>query len=79
MPIIFTGSGTSSGSGSGSIHGGSGGMGTNSVPTSPRRQRVPRCRSQPCVLNERKHGGLKRRLDSDRPAIDFRKMSEVMI
>ena len=43
---------------------------------SPRR-RVPRCRSQPCVFNERKSsGGIKRRRDN-RPAIDFRKMSEV--
>ncbi len=47
----------------------------NSTPSSPRRPRVPRCRSQPCVLHERK--SLKRRRDEARPALDFQKMKEV--
>uniref|UniRef100_S4RDJ3 Family with sequence similarity 53 member A n=1 Tax=Petromyzon marinus TaxID=7757 RepID=S4RDJ3_PETMA len=40
--------------------------------------RLPRCRSQPCVSNERK-SGLKRRRDDDvrwiRPSLDFLKMT----
>ena len=47
----------------------------HSTPPSPRRQRVPRCRSQPCVLHDRKC--LKRRRDEERPALDFLKMTEV--
>ncbi|XP_077992545.1 protein FAM53A-like [Glandiceps talaboti] len=37
---------------------------------------LPRCRSQPCVLDRK--GGLKRRRDDDigRPALDFEKMKE---
>ncbi|XP_044151382.1 protein FAM53A [Bufo gargarizans] len=54
----------------------------NSTPTSTpelrRRQGLLRCRSQPCVLNERKTR-LKRRRDEDirwnRPSIDFLKMT----
>lgn len=54
----------------------------NSTPTSTpelrRRQGLLRCRSQPCVLNERKTR-LKRRRDEDvrwnRPSIDFFKMT----
>lgn len=54
----------------------------NSTPTSTpelrRRQGLLRCRSQPCVLNERKVR-LKRRRDEDvrwsRPSIDFFKMT----
>lgn len=48
-----------------------------SEPSSPLRQPVPRCRSQPSVLHERKC--LKRRRDEDRPALDFLKMKEVCI
>ena len=68
--------------GSSSCNAGGGGAasGYTSHPVSPRHQRrvppPPRCRSQPCVLNERKQGGLKRRR-SHRPAIDFAKMTEV--
>ena len=51
--------------------------GTTSMPSSPRRQRVPRCRSQPCVLLDRKC--LKRRRDENRPKLDFLKMKEVSI
>ena len=47
-----------------------------STPSSPRRHRIPRCRSQPCVLHDRKCG-VKRRRDEDRPALDFLKMKEV--
>ena len=47
----------------------------HSTPSSPRRQRVQRCRSQPCVLHDRKC--LKRRRDEERPALDFLKMTEV--
>lgn len=47
----------------------------HSTPSSPRRQRVLRCRSQPCVLHDRKC--LKRRRDEERPALDFHKMTEV--
>ncbi|XP_064631389.1 protein FAM53A-like [Lineus longissimus] len=47
-----------------------------SVPSSPRRQHIQRCRSQPCVLNERR-GRMKRRREEDnRPKIDFLKMTE---
>ncbi|XP_041042921.1 protein FAM53A-like isoform X3 [Carcharodon carcharias] len=54
----------------------------NSTPTSTpelsRRQGLLRCRSQPCVLNERKCG-LKRRREEDvrwtRPSLDFLKMT----
>ncbi|XP_013383024.1 protein FAM53A [Lingula anatina] len=49
-----------------------------STPSSPRRQRIPRCRSQPCVLQDRKCG-LKRRREEDRPALDFLKMKETAI
>ncbi|MBN3271605.1 FA53A protein, partial [Polyodon spathula] len=56
----------------------------NSTPTSTpelsRRQGLLRCRSQPCVLNERK-SGLKRRREEDvrwsRPSLDFLKMTRV--
>lgn len=51
--------------------------GTTSMPSSPRRQRVPRCRSQPCVLLDRKC--LKRRRDENRPKLDFLKMKEVTL
>ena len=54
---------------------GSSHTGTASMPSSPRRQRVPRCRSQPCVLLDRKC--LKRRRDENRPKLDFLKMKEV--
>ena len=69
------------GSSSGSSAGGGGGAasGYTSHPVSPRRQRrvPPRCRSQPCVLNDRRSSaGMKRRRDN-RPAIDFRRMTEV--
>lgn len=47
-----------------------------STPSSPRRQRVPRCRSQPSVLCDRK-AGLKRRREESRPTLDFIKMKEV--
>jgi hypothetical protein len=51
------------------------GQAASSTPSSPGSlQRVPRCRSQPCVLHERKC--LKRRRDEERPALDFRKMKE---
>ena len=50
--------------------------GTNSTPSSPRRYRVLRCRSQPCDLQDRKCG-LKRRRDDDRPTLDLFKMKEV--
>ncbi|XP_014777131.1 nuclear pore complex protein DDB_G0274915 [Octopus bimaculoides] len=46
-----------------------------SNPSSPRRQRIPRCRSQPCVLHDRK-AGVKRRRDYDRPTLDFHKMTQ---
>lgn len=49
-----------------------------STPSSPRRQRIPRCRSQPCVLHDRKCG-IKRRREEDRPALDFHKMKETAI
>lgn len=51
-------------------------VGANSTPSSPRRTRVPRCRSQPCVLTEPKIG-MKRRRADDRPSINFKKMAEV--
>ncbi len=56
---------------------GSHNTGTLSMPSSPRRQRVPRCRSQPCVLLDRKC--LKRRRDENRPKLDFLKMKEVSL
>lgn len=71
----------SSGAGSmPAIPGSSGGsraatQGSASMPSSPRRHRVPRCRSQPCVLHDRKT--LKRRRDEERPKLDFLKMKEV--
>ncbi|KAG8453384.1 hypothetical protein GDO86_000132 [Hymenochirus boettgeri] len=57
----------------------------NSTPTSTpelkRRQGLLRCRSQPCVLNERKTR-LKRRRDEDvrwaRPSLDFLKMTRTL-
>ncbi|KAK1175448.1 protein FAM53A-like isoform X1 [Acipenser oxyrinchus oxyrinchus] len=57
----------------------------NSTPTSTpelsRRQGLLRCRSQPCVLNERK-SGLKRRREEDvrwsRPSLDFLKMTRTL-
>lgn len=57
----------------------------NSTPTSTpemsRRQGLLRCRSQPCVLNERKTG-LKRRREDDmrwsRPSLDFLKMTRTL-
>ncbi|XP_007896139.2 protein FAM53A isoform X1 [Callorhinchus milii] len=57
----------------------------NSTPTSTpelsRRQGLLRCRSQPCVLNERKCG-LKRRREEDvrwtRPSLDFLKMTRTL-
>ncbi|XP_078079246.1 protein FAM53A-like [Mustelus asterias] len=57
----------------------------NSTPTSTpelsRRQGLLRCRSQPCVLNERKCG-LKRRREEDvrwtRPSLDFLKMTRAL-
>ncbi|XP_053314154.1 protein FAM53A [Spea bombifrons] len=57
----------------------------NSTPTSTpelsRRQGLLRCRSQPCVLNERKTR-LKRRRDEDvrwnRPSLDFFKMTRTL-
>ena len=48
-----------------------------SEPSSPQRIMVPRCRSQPSVLHERKC--LKRRRGEDRPALDFLKMKEVRV
>lgn len=51
----------------------------SSVPSSPHRSRIPRCKSQPSFIRERKYG-LKRRRDYDRrPALDFRKMTEVSL
>lgn len=48
-----------------------------SVQSSPHRHRIPRCRSQPSVLHDRKYG-IKRRRDHDqRPALNFLKMTEV--
>ena len=47
-----------------------------SNPSSPRRQHIPRCRSQPCVLHDRREG-RKRRRDYDRPTLDFHKMTQV--
>ncbi|KAG9338539.1 hypothetical protein JZ751_025595 [Albula glossodonta] len=57
---------------------------TSSTPSSTpelcRRQGLLRCRSQPCVLQERK-SGLKRRREEDvrwsRPSLDFLKMTRV--
>lgn len=49
---------------------------THSTPSSPRRPRVQRCRSQPCDLQMRKCR-LKRRHDDERPTLDFLKMKEV--
>ncbi|ELU04150.1 hypothetical protein CAPTEDRAFT_219592 [Capitella teleta] len=49
-----------------------------STPSSPRRQRVPRCRSQPSLLSDRK-GGLKRRREESRPTLDFFKMKETAL
>ncbi|XP_029448494.1 protein FAM53A [Rhinatrema bivittatum] len=57
----------------------------NSTPTSTpelsRRQGLLRCRSQPCVLNERK-SRLKRRREEDvrwnRPSLDFLKMTRTL-
>ncbi|XP_025920305.1 protein FAM53A isoform X1 [Apteryx rowi] len=58
----------------------------NSTPTSTpelsRRQGLLRCRSQPCVLNEKK-SRLKRRREEDvrwnRPSLDFFKMTRVFL
>ena len=48
-----------------------------SVQSSPHRHRIPRCRSQPSVLHDRKYG-VKRRRDHDhRPSLNFLKMTEV--
>ncbi|XP_064601501.1 protein FAM53A-like [Liolophura sinensis] len=47
----------------------------HSTPSSPCHHRIPRCRSQPCVLHDRKCG-LKRRRDYDRPTLDLHKMAE---
>ncbi|XP_041368774.1 protein FAM53A-like [Gigantopelta aegis] len=51
-------------------------MGVSS-PTSlsPYRHKIPRCRSQPCVLHDRRFG-KKRRRESDRPTLNFHKMTE---
>lgn len=51
-------------------------VGAGSVPLSPCRSKIPRCHSQPCVLHDRRCG-KKRRRDSDRPTLDFHKMTEV--
>ena len=50
-----------------------------SSPTSvsPYRHKIPRCRSQPCVLHDRRFG-KKRRRECDRPTLNFHKMTEVM-
>ncbi|XP_069779823.1 protein FAM53A-like isoform X2 [Narcine bancroftii] len=52
-----------------------------STPELSRRQGLLRCRSQPCVLNERKCG-LKRRREEDarwtRPSLDFLKMTRTL-
>ncbi|XP_074641972.1 protein FAM53A-like [Tubulanus polymorphus] len=53
----------------------SGGSGSSSTIASPRRHRIMRSRSQPCVLSDRKCG-VKRRREDDRPAVDFHKMKE---
>ncbi|XP_025093462.1 protein FAM53A-like isoform X2 [Pomacea canaliculata] len=50
-------------------------MGTGSVPLSPCRNKIPRCHSQPCVLHDRRCG-KKRRRDTERPTLDFHKMTE---
>uniref|UniRef100_A0A8C9VMH7 Family with sequence similarity 53 member A n=1 Tax=Scleropages formosus TaxID=113540 RepID=A0A8C9VMH7_SCLFO len=51
-----------------------------STPELGRRLGLPRCRSQPCVLQDRK-GGLKRRREDEvrwsRPSLDFLKMTQV--
>ncbi|KAK6178061.1 hypothetical protein SNE40_012897 [Patella caerulea] len=41
----------------------------------PRIHRIPRCKSQPCVLHDRKYG-KKRRHDYNRPTLDFTKMTQ---
>lgn len=50
------------------------------MPSSPKRHRIPRCRSQPCVMHERR-AGVKRRRDEDqsRPCLNFSKMTEVSV
>uniref|UniRef100_W5MYP9 Family with sequence similarity 53 member A n=1 Tax=Lepisosteus oculatus TaxID=7918 RepID=W5MYP9_LEPOC len=52
-----------------------------STPELSRRQGLLRCRSQPCVLHERK-SGLKRRREEDvrwsRPSLDFLKMTRTL-
>lgn len=52
--------------------------GTASAPSSPRRLRPPRCRSQPCDLQRERFsgGGVKRRHEDERPSLDFDKMTE---
>lgn len=47
-----------------------------SVQSSPHRHRIPRCRSQPSVLHDRKYGVKRRRDHDQRPALNFLKMTE---
>ncbi|XP_029103300.1 protein FAM53A-like isoform X2 [Scleropages formosus] len=53
-----------------------------STPELGRRLGLPRCRSQPCVLQDRK-GGLKRRREDEvrwsRPSLDFLKMTQTLM
>ena len=47
--------------------------------SSPHRHRIPRCRSQPSVLHDRKYGVKRRREYDHRPALNFHKMKEVLL
>ncbi|XP_046333037.1 protein FAM53A-like [Haliotis rufescens] len=48
-------------------------LGSN--PSSPYRHKIPRCRSQPCVLHDRRYAKKRRREDC-RPTLNFQKMTE---
>lgn len=47
-----------------------------SAQSSPQRHRIPRCRSQPSVLHDRKYGVKRRRDHDQRPSLNFLKMTE---